>query len=439
MIDVILVLFTLFFITSLGFVVIKYFDLWHKEDNLLVLACSYGLGVGIIAMQLYLYSRIGLLWNLQIIIVPWLFFLVYVFVKSRQKFKLNFPKPPTFKKINFVLLTLIFLAISYVFFEALIRPVSVWDGVSIWLYKSKVFFIDQAISQNLSVFLSDPGYPLIVSLLGSFIYIILGHVNDSAVLLTSFAFYFFNALLLFTVIKKRFGLTYALVFTFLFVTTQNFIRHGGRMEAGQADLPLGYYSLICFILLIEYIKKNKTKILLLLSIFLGITGLIKSEAVFITIAIAIPILYQVYKTKLYNHLLVLSVWILPVLDWEWYKKIMFNLNNSHSLYQQFFSAQRIANTFSGMIKEFINIKSWNILWIAYFYSFFAFKIKNNKELILLNFIILSQFLIYFLIYIFFTGYTPDSSAERLYVHIAPLVFYYLAILTSSLLKNSKHN
>src|SRR4030067_1512713 len=111
---------------------------------------------------------------------------------------------------------------GYVLIEALIRPVGVWDAVAIWLNKSKIFYLDGSLVPSHFIHI-DSGYPLVVSLLGTFIYIILGHVNDTAVLITSFAFYSFLALSFFSILKEKFGVKYALIFTLLMVTTQNLV------------------------------------------------------------------------------------------------------------------------------------------------------------------------------------------------------------------------
>ncbi|GEM_PF-1741519 len=426
--DVLLVLLSIFFITGIGYAIIWGFSLLDEKNNLSTISYAFGLGVGFIAMQLYWYARFNISWNILLLFSPWMFVMLIILIKNRQKLNLYFPTIERLRKIDYILLILIGLTGCYVFFEALLRPVSVWDGLAIWMYKSKMFFIDGTIRADHLNFI-DPGYPLIISLLGTFVYLVLGHVNDTAVLLTSFAFYAFLSLLFFSVLKKKYGITYALIFTFLMITTQNFIRHGGRMQAGQADLPLGYYSFVSVLLLFEYIKKNKTKILLLLSIFLGITGLIKVEGIPFTAVIVFFAIYHAYQRKLFHHIVILLIWILPLADWEVYKRVNYIATSYFSAHPIQFTIHKSVNAMYGTIRELINIKSWNMLWIVYFYSLLVVNTKKNKELFIINIVILSQIVVYIFIYLLTSENSPQSSIERLLTHIAPLAFYYLALIT----------
>jgi hypothetical protein len=422
----IIVLLLILFLAVIGYTVIWGFNLIPYKDKLFAISCSYGLGVGLVCMQLYLYSRIGISWNIWSVLSPWAILIPIILFKERKRITLSLPKLPKLTVYDKLLLFGIFLALSYVIFEALIRPVAVWDAWAIWLLKAKIFFIDGKINpQILDYVRSD--YPLVVSLLGTFIYIILGNVNDTAVLLTSTAFYFFLGLSLFAVIRKKYGITYALLFTFLFATMQNFIRHGGRMEAGQADLPIGYFAFCSTILLLEYIKKSSVRVLVLLNMFLAIGSLVKFEGIPIAIVIEIFIVNHILKHKLYKQFPVLLFWIVPLFDWQIYKKIN-HLTYAYFIAHPFIlSSSKMFNAVWGMIKEMITVKSWYILWISYIYALFSFGIKD-KYLFILNVIILSQIGLYIVLYMFTLGNDPESSAERLLVHIAPLVFYYLAII-----------
>lgn len=421
-----IVILAIIFILTIGYTVIKGFNLLPQNDNLSALAYSYGMGVGLIAMQLYVYSRLNISWHLSLLSSPWVMLFLYILFKKRKTINFDFFKIPKLRTIDKLLIVGIIISVAYVIFEALIRPVVVWDAWAIWLLKSKIFFIDGRInSEMLNYVMSD--YPLLVSLLGTFVYIVLGQVNDTAVLLTSVTFYIFLGLSIFAALKKKFGVTYALLFTFLFATIQNFIRHGGRFEAGQADLPLGYFIFISSLLLIEYLKKSNSKILLLLSVFLGFTTLIKFEGIPISFIIVGFIIYHIFKNKLFNQLFFLLFWFIPLVDWQIYKNI-YNLSHTYfSGHTLIFSLDKMINAFVGTFKEMVNVKSWSLLWITYFYTFIVFLSKQSKEQLILNCIILSQLSIYISIYIFTFGNDPHSSVERLLIHIAPLVVYYVAI------------
>lgn len=420
---------TILFISSLGFIIIWGFRLLPPKNNLLAAAYSYGLGVGLISMQLFIYARLHIPWHKELLIFPWLVLIVVLLIKNRKAIHLRLPKKPKLGIFEYLLLVGIFLTISYVVFEALIRPVSVWDSWAMWLFKAKIFFMDGGVFTS-AFHYEKSGYPLVINFLGTFIYLMLGRVDDSAVLLTSSAFYLSLALLFFCSLNKKFSLRYALLFTFLLITTQNFIRQGGRIEAGQADLPLGYYAFASLMLLFNYLKNSDKKSLLLMNIFVGILSLIKYEGIPLGIAIQLFALIHIYKHKLYTHLWYLLFWVTPLIDWQVYRTIYQPQNSYFESHRLILSFNKIVNAIFGTIKEFINLKSWNMLWIIYFYSLFWVKVKYSKELVIANTIIFFQLSIYMTMYFFTVGNGPESSIERLLIHIAPIVLFSLAVRLS---------
>lgn len=421
----------LLLITLVGFVIIKAINVLPKKSNLFILSLGYGLGIGILYTQLYLYSRIHIPWNQFTILFPWVIVLVFFY-----KYLLSFsiPKKITLDKLSLFFLTGIIISMAYTLFEALLRPVTTWDGWASWLFKAKVFFIEGQITPQILSYVGAE-YPLVINLLGTYIYTLLGRIDDTSVLLTSFAFYFFLSIGFFSVIQKEYGTKYALFATFLFVTIQNFVRHGGRIAAGQADLPLGYYIFFSTMLLLEYYKTSSKKVLILLSIFLGITGLIKVEGMPLTMVMVLLIGYVIYTKRVYSHLWLLLFWLFPIMEWNIYKKVHnLSYTGEHAFW---FSLEAfpyvIYDVVQRIIKELITIKTWNMLWITYFFTLLFLSRKINKELFLINIIILSQLSLYLIIYLFLTGFHPESSIERLLVHIAPLALYVVVVRAKQLL------
>jgi hypothetical protein len=411
------------FVSLIGYSFIKIFNFFPKKDVLSVSGYSYGLGIGFVAFQLYIYSCLNIPWERSYLVVPWIMLFIFAFLLKKVKLNFNF-RYKKLRKIEWLLLGIIALTTTYVLLETLIRPLAVWDGWAIWLLKSKIFFIDGKIIPSVLDYVRSD-YPLVVSLLGTFIYLLLGHADDTAVLLAFFAFYLFIGILFFSVIKEKFGTTYALFMTFILLTLQNLIRHGGRYEVGQADLALGYYIFISATLLLDYIKKQEVKTLILLNIFLGITGLVKFEGIPFVLAVQAIITYFILKEKRYKRLFWAFLWMMPIVEWELFKRI-------NGISVGYFLAHRLEFLFSkilsstiGIFKELFNVKSWNFLWITYLFTFF-FRIKNSN-LLVLNILILFQVFTYTMLYFFTSGNSPESSVERLLVHVAPLVMLYLSI------------
>ncbi len=425
--NIFITILTILFIAGIGYLLIFAFRLLPSGNKLLALACSYGLGVGLISLQLFIYSQFKISWQRILLIFPWLVFVVIVLIKNRKRIHLHLPRLPKFSLISSLLILGIILSCCYVVFEALLRPAYAMDTWGFWLFEAKAFFLRGNLDPNVYR-LTNIDYPPVMNLFETFIYIMIGKVDDTAVLLTSSAFYIFLALLFFTVLKKRYGTKYALLFTFLLLTTQTFVRQGGRLEAGLVDLPIGYYAFICLLLLLEYIKKSEKKTFILLNIFLSIISLIKFDGIPIAIIVGILAFYPTYKKKLYNYLPIIFLWVLPIIAWQIYKDVNHIKPAYFIIHTYVLSLNKATNAFIGTFLELINIKSWNVLWVIYFFSLFVFGIKKNKELFIINVLILSQLFIYLFLYIFNSAYAPSSSIERLLVHVAPMALFYLAIV-----------
>lgn len=424
--SVVIVLTAIIFLCLVGIAIYDLFGLFSRKDKLFAFSCSYGLGVGAVTLQLYVYSRAAIGWSIGSIMFPWLIVFIFLVIKHRGKFSMPKLSIPDIDKKQAILLLGIIATVSYVLFEALLRPVTVWDGWAIWLLKSNVFFIDKGVLPSALSYVGAD-YPILISLLGTYFYVFLGHIDDTTVLLSSAAFYLFLGLSFFATMKKDFSNRYALFFTFLLLTTQNFIRHGGRLESGQADLPLAYFIFISTVYLVQYYKTQSKKKLFILCIFLGITNLIKVEGAFFTLVVALTLFFIILKRKTYTHMVFLLLWILPLADWYLYKKLNDFAPLTHRVIG--FSFQRSLHITWGIVKELMNIKTWNMLWIGYFYILLVLFKKIEKTIHFLHLMVLSQMLIYLVIYFVILDYDPSSSIERLLLHIAPVAFLAVAYKT----------
>ncbi len=420
-----LIILVTIFLSLIGFILIKGFDLLPNKKNMYIFGLSYGMGVGIVSQQLFLLNILNFGWNIKFIILFWIIIISIILFLKKQTFKIKLKKTKL-KKIDLSILLLIFAQTIYTFIESIIRPLSTWDGWAIWLNKSKFFFLDGKIVPASLMYIHS-SYPLILSLLGLFDYLILGKVNDVSVLISFFAFYFFMVILFYSALRERVSLRYALFFTLFLVGIQNFTRHGGRIEVGQADLPLAYFFLSSSLLLLEYIKDKKNKTLVLLSLFLAFTWLIKLEGIlFVLVCLAI-ISISLIKFRKLKHIFLLIILFSPVFLWEYFKKTnqITSLPDGRGVSFYFFKSFHI---FLEFIKESLNLKTWNILWPIYFFSLFFGKALKSSEMLVINFLILSQLFFYIAIYLFISIYEPSSSLQRLALHVAPLCVYSVALV-----------
>lgn len=422
-----IVIFSLLLLISIGYFLISFGNFLSNLKFFEKIPYAFGLGVGVIAMQMFVYSRLNVSWEAGLIISPWvLVFFILLYNSKFKLMKLKF-KPPKMVSYQFVLLALIIVNLLYTFFEAWLRPLSSWDGWAIWILKAKLFFIDGFVNPQVYHLLKE-NYPYVINLASSFLFSVLGEADDRAVLLLFYLFYFFLIVSFAFALKNKIGFTKALFFTFLLSSAQNLMRHGGRFEAGYADLALGFYIFTDFTLLLRFIKSRAYKDLILLSVFLGITGLIKEEGlVFALITQVILIYYTLLRFKNFKLFLVSFLWLIPILDWQLYK-----VSNGlfYSLYaNSAFHPERIFPILLEILKEMINVKNWNFLWLSFMLGLLIFVKYRKRRLVYM--LIGLQLFSYFVIFLM-SPYEPSAHVknvmDRLLLHIAALAIYSIAVI-----------
>ncbi len=433
--SILLTVIGIFLYIIIGYSFIKLTNLFEKEKVLEVVPYSFAIGLGFVSIQMFLYSLLKIPWSSFNIIVPWIFVIAYSIYKTPLDFKFLNVKN-TLNKKNFLwkLFTVLsILLLIFVFFEAILRPLSAWDGWAIWLLKGKMFYLDGYVNPNVYLMLKD-NYAYTINLSVSFIYTLIGYPNDRAVLLVFYCFYLMTGISLYFSIKKNSSKTIAALFTFLFLSTQNILRHGGRWEAGYADLALGFYIFLTVMSFFNYLSKKNNSSLILVIILMSITSLVKEEGMFFSFIIFLTLLYAEIKHKKTKHILTSFIYLIPLLIWQVFKYV--NGISFHYLYTQFsFQLSRVLDALKYMIYELFNFKNWNILWILFIVSIFKLNFKKKESIIF--FIILIQLFMYFMVFLI-SPHAPQQHIlnvmNRLLLHLAPLAVYLSAAATYSILK-----
>jgi hypothetical protein len=119
-----IVLGCILFVSLIGFIIIQFWNLLPEDELFFSLGTSFGLGSGLIALQLYAYSRCGISWNIFTLLTPWVLFIFVVLGISKERFKIPLLNIPNFSLLEKILITGILLTLFYVIIEALIRPLS---------------------------------------------------------------------------------------------------------------------------------------------------------------------------------------------------------------------------------------------------------------------------------------------------------------------------
>lgn len=400
-----------------GFVIIENFSVLRKQPFLEKIAYSYGLGIGLISLEMLIYSLLGIRWSLIALLVPWIF-PIALFMKAKKYKQLFFTRkifPPS-SWFDRLFIFLIVTTVVYVLLEATIRPVAGWDPFATWLMTGKAFYIDRTIDSSIYTYMNYD-IPPFIGLFVAFGYIVLGQVNDTTVLLFFSSFYIAILLLFYFTSRKYISSRYALLFTFLLATIQNLIRHAGKFDVGYADLPLAFYFFASSILLLLFLQSRSIKTLILLSFFLGTGALIKNDGVpFFLFVEMIGIFFAIRWGK-YKYILAAFPGFLLFGAWQMYK-VIFSVQESY-LFHGTIDVARVPAILLEMGKEFLNVRRWNISWLIFFVSLIKTSDFSAKILIL---ILLFQLFSYLFVYMV----TPigisqiKNSFDRLLIHLVPI-------------------
>lgn len=429
--DFIGIIFTLVITTLFGYYSID-FIIGEKLLTPYKYALGFGVGYGLAAILLVLMQLFGFGWSWPAIVTFFILFLILNFSLKHfwtASFKLSISKKS-------VIALLIYLLLAFVFFEATVRPLSSWDGWSSWEMRARAMSIDKRISIEQFQYLQTE-YPLVVPLYTAFAYGVIGEINDTAILLISWYFYLLVGIVSYIYISTKTNSSYGLFFTFLILSTQNLIRHGGRYEGGLADIIMSYFLLSALILLSLFIEKKKTGTLVLISIFLGIIANIKNEGIFFSVVVFAATFYYLVQFKQLKKIYVLSLYFIPFLSWILFK-IIEPLPQGILDIKPHASFQTITHLIVVELEQYFNIQNWNLGWLFVLVSTFYLFIKKRLTGVLLILIILT--FSYSLIFLF-SKVDPIEHAkgvlDRLLLHIFPSFIVFVSIGLYPYLKSNR--
>ena len=418
------ILVTIIFLCLIGFFIIEIVGILKGRPLLEKIAFSYGIGIGSVTLQMFCYSLMHVSWSREVILVPWLFLGVAVFLKKKLNRKsLSFTLPKD--RVFLFLVTLVGLVVSYVLFEAILRPVPAWDAWSNWFIAGKAFYYARSFDPSFIHYVNNSNPPLI-NILVSFTYLINGGVEQRLTLLTFSFFYVCILISFYYLLRDIIGARSAMVFTLLLATTQNIIRHAGLYDVGHADLPLGYFMFCSVIFLQQFLRTRSWKYLFIFNLFIGFSTLVKSEGLPFFIISEVIVLYSMIKNREYRKILLILVGSSISLFWI-FSVFVYKLPISPFI-QGPLMLSRIPDVFVSMVKEFFNVGRWNFLWIAFFLGLLMRKVVSKQNIIYLLFFL--QLMVYFSVYLL-TPREPVGhivgSFDRLLLHIAPIGFYLTAV------------
>lgn len=381
---------------------------------------SYGLGIGIITVQMLLYSLMHIPWTPLFLLIPWLIFIILI----RKHLRFSFKKIKKLSRIEFLLATLLGLVVIFVLFEALLRPVISWDGWANWFLAGKAFYIDGSFNRSYISYANNSSPPVMYMML-TFVYKIIGQVDDRVGLLPFTFFYISLLLVFFATLRKHVTIFYAILFTFFLATLQDFIRHAGLYDVGDADIAVSYFFFSTVVLFLHWRKNINIATSIIFFLFASLAALIKEEGLpFLLITLFIAAV-SIYKTKKFRYY---SFMLIPLcIAGTWYALVHILKLPSSPFVTKNLQIIRIPIVARGFISEFLNFKRWNLLWVTLVFSLFYYKKTESLYVLLFFFLQLS---VYFGIYLM-TPLNPvthiENSFDRLLIQISPLALLFISM------------
>lgn len=427
---------TLLLVILFGFLITEIPNLLRGYTIFEKVPVWFGVGVGAIAFQLFFYSILAIEWSNIDIFIPWLILGIFYLLKGHHTLIINL-KVSHLTFLEYFLLILIILLLFFVGFESVMRPLSAWDGWAIWVLKAKMFYIDDFLNPQVYHLVRE-NYPFVINLALVFLAKVLGAFDDRSLLLLFYCYYLFSAVAIYGFLKKNSSRLIAFLFTFLFCSTQNVIRHGGRFEAGYADLALGFYILISIISFLRFHNKKTTQNIIILEIILLITSFVKEEGLVFSVICNILIFIEIILARKYRYLVFFLIFVIPQTFWLIFKSVN---NLTYSLYQPLtIHIGRFDGILKWVFKEFFNIKNWNLLWLLVFVSLITSLWFKFTKINLILFILSVQFVAYLFIFVV-SPHLPEihvgGTFNRLLLHFAPTATIIIGLVFSRFTKISK--
>lgn len=222
---------------------------------------AFGAGAVAISFQLFVYSVAGLPWSMWLVLVPWVTGGAIVAVRFRRHFAAPVLRAPAWWEALLLAAALVPIAVWAPLERLMPLTSQAWDAWAIWLFKAKAFYLDGGIQPFLaraSEFSTQPGYPLLVPLYATFLYVVNGSVADHAAKIVSPCF-FVATLGVFYHFSRRFGRRDVAVATTVMLGWLPLFAVVAFRLAGYADTALAFYILVGAGFLYAWLREDRTE------------------------------------------------------------------------------------------------------------------------------------------------------------------------------------
>jgi hypothetical protein len=257
-------------------------------------AYSWGIGAGILTIEMFLFSKIGIKYSVTSIVLPnaivFLPMAIYALIKNQVAsdlagallfFEKIFSREGL-KNGKFglflekALIIALALKLFYVFFESLLKPVVAWDAFAHWSLAAKVFYVERTIPGFLSKMGAAANHPnnQLSPLLQTWIYFSIGQWNEIISKIIFPIFFACMLIIFYYAVRREASRLRSLLFTFFLSSLQLLVYHAATE---YSDLLVSFYSFAGVCMLLLFFKKPAINLLATSILLLIISPFAKNE------------------------------------------------------------------------------------------------------------------------------------------------------------------
>ena len=389
---------------------------------------SFFVGAAFAVFILFFYGAIGLKFDLlNLIAMPTLFFVMISARYMAKPYKVGeIISGGTHVKANLaekLLLAGIVIQILWVLFLTISLPVHSHDAVANYALKAKIFFFSSGIPSGFFSWgestVAHPDYPLFMPFIMTWVYVFTGF-NDIVVRLFMPILYVGFMAVFFSMMKKLFNRSYALLGTFILATVPHIVDYATIIHA---DLILTAFVTIGILYFMSYTRTRRGFELLLASFMIGSSLWIKNEAMVFAAVFTVMLIIFFVRSKEETKRSVLrditrSLALIVAISLPWFLLRAFSGVVNSDLDIMSLTAGRVWENMKELPallnlfqQEVFGPKKWNIFWVI----FFASLVWKRKKLFEGEICYLTIFLGLSAV-AYFAGYM-SMTGENLYFYI----------------------
>lgn len=444
-----------FILILFNLLILGYFCLFliRKKNGFLCedIALSFGLGCGFYTIYMFILSMLGISFSRFILLLPNLIIFILLLFYYRKsihfvRYNLNHDFFKDLFFLDYIFIGIIIFCISFVILQSYSLPYVAWDCWANWGLKGNILYLEKGINfgnftidySNRGVLLFE-GYPFLVPLVFTYLYVFLGGIYENLGILFLSLFYVSSVIIFYYFLIRFSSRSLALVFTAWLATLPKFMQWS---YSGYADIPLSYYILVSATLVYMYIAKlDNSRLLMLASIFIGFSVWTKNEglAFWLGLILSLTILRLANRRLLYPLCIVPFLINLPFFFVKVFLKLNLRYKLPLDLNQTYID--KLMVTIKLTVKELMKVDVSNIYWLAFFiiFIFYVLRIKKyfRKPELFFSLVIIFQIFFYMISYVLDPMATAAlvhifyNSFSRIILHIIPLAFLFIFFVLTS--------